>query len=54
MDRPPELHKNPEAAADMAVSSFIRYLEQADIEDHAEKRRWVEGVCHRVRSTLEH
>jgi hypothetical protein len=54
LESEPDLHKDPEAAAEMAVRAVLAYLTQSGIEDPAERRRWVEDVCRRISSTLSH
>lgn len=44
----PELHREPDAAAEMAVNAVLKYLHECDIEGEQEKRRWLQSVFDRV------
>lgn len=42
----PDLHKNPDRAAEMAVNCIHSYLTQCGIVDGADRRAWINRVCH--------
>jgi hypothetical protein len=44
----PELHRDPEAAADMAVNAVIEYLRGCGIQGEENKRQWISRVFERV------
>lgn len=48
MNEPPDLHRDPEAAADMAVNAVLSYLRRCGISDQNEKRKWLTKVFDRV------
>jgi hypothetical protein len=52
MEKEPDLHHDPESAAEMAVNSVRHYLRSCGIEGREEKQKWIAGICDRV-STLE-
>jgi hypothetical protein len=43
MEKPPELHLNPEAAAEMAANAVLSYLNQLEMGKE-ERRRWIKKV----------
>lgn len=50
MEQTPELHRNPEAAAEMAANAVINYLRQLEIVDREERRLWIARVFDAVRA----
>jgi hypothetical protein len=52
-ENPPELHRNPEEAVEMAVNAVI-HLYQSGIKDHGEKRLWIDKVVREIQSKLAH
>jgi hypothetical protein len=47
-----ELHKNPEAAANMAALSVTNYLKGLELEGYQEKRQWLSSVFDKVLAVL--
>jgi hypothetical protein len=41
----PDLHRNPEWAAEMAVNAVLRYLSECGVEGEDNKRQWINRVC---------
>jgi hypothetical protein len=50
MNEPPNLHRDAEAAADMAVNAVLSYLRQSGITGQSEKRQWISKVFDAVRA----
>jgi hypothetical protein len=48
MDEEHQLHRDKEAAAEMAVNAIIKYLQECDVEGDQQKREWLQGVFDRV------
>ena len=46
--KPEELHRDPEAAADMAVNAVIKYLHGCGVTGEDQKRQWIKRVLERV------
>jgi hypothetical protein len=44
----PNLHRDAEAAAEMAVNAVLKYLHECDIEGEKQKRQWIQSVFDRV------
>lgn len=44
----PKLHRDAEAAADMAVNAVLKYLHDSNVEGEEQKRHWLQGVFDRV------
>ena len=40
----PDLHRNPEWAAEMAVNAVLRYLSECGVEGEDNKRQWIAKV----------
>jgi hypothetical protein len=50
MDDTPELHRNPEAAAEMAANAVTRYLRESGITDPVARDSWIAKVFEAVRA----
>lgn len=48
MNNRPELHREPERAAEMAVNAVLKYLHECDLEGDRQKRQWIKNVFDRV------
>lgn len=48
MDAPPELHREPEVAAEMAANAVLSYLHECGIEGHNDKSAWIKNVFDKV------
>jgi phage I-like protein len=46
----PELHRDPDAAAEMAVNAVLKYLHECDVEGLENKRKWIEKVYERIKA----
>lgn len=44
MDEAPNLHRDMDAAAEMAVNAILKYLHECDIEGEQQKRKWLQSV----------
>ena len=40
----PDLHRNPEWAAEMAVNAVLKYLHECGVEGEDNKRQWITQV----------
>lgn len=49
VDEAPELHRDPEAAAEMAVNAVLIYLRQCGVTGE-EKLKWINRVFERVKA----
>jgi len=47
-DEAPDLHRDMEVAADMAVNAVLKYLHECDIEGDKQKRQWIQNVFDKV------
>jgi hypothetical protein len=52
MDTPPQLHSDPEKAAEMAVNAVISYLNGSGLKEHNDRNAWVDQVCAKIRSRI--
>lgn len=43
-----DLHKDPEAAEEMAANAVIRYLHECGVEGDRQKRQWITRVFDQV------
>lgn len=46
----PELHRDPDAAAEMAVNSVLKYLHECDLVGEEAKRNWLQKVYERIKA----
>lgn len=47
-DEAPELHREPEAALEMAANAVITYMHEADIVGEKQKRSWLQRLFDRI------
>lgn len=50
IDNVPDLHRDPEAAAEMAANAVLKYLHECDIEGDRKKTEWISKVFDIVKS----
>lgn len=49
-----ELHRDPDAAAEMAANAVLHYLRGCGVRGHEEAEKWIQKVCERAISKLAH
>jgi hypothetical protein len=52
MNETTDLHRNPDAAEDMAVNAVVSYLRGCGLTDQNEIGRWIKRVFDRVRAKV--